>query len=160
MLAHLFVISTLTQHFFFKIEPQSLKTAEPDENWISAKQEELNQFEENKVWNLAPRPNHHQVIGTKWVHRNKLDEASIIFRKKTRLVAQRLNQEGGIDYDETFVFVARLEAIRTLLTFSCYNNFKLFQMDAKGTILYDCIKEKFISDDLPVLKVLIFQSYI
>mgnify|MGYP003703428811 CR=1 FL=1 len=82
--------------------------------------EELNQFERNKVWELVPKPKDHTIIGTKWIFRNKLDETGTIIRNKARLVAQGYNQEEGIDFDETFALVARLEAIRMLLAFTCY----------------------------------------
>ena len=75
-------------------------------------QEELNQFDKNKVWTLVSRPKHHPIIGTKWVFRNKMNEQDFITRNKARLVAKGYNQEEGIDYDETFALVTRLEAIR------------------------------------------------
>ena len=75
-------------------------------------QEELNQFERSEVWELVSRPQNQSVIGTRWVFRNKMDENGIIIRNKARLVAQGFNQEEGIDYEETFAHVARLEAIR------------------------------------------------
>ena len=98
-------------------------------------QEELNQFERNEFWELVPRPNYQSVIGTKWVYRNKMDENGIIIRNKARLVAQGYNQQEGIDYEETFAPVARLEAIRMLLAFSCHKNFILYQMDVKSAFL-------------------------
>ena len=82
-------------------------------------QEELNQFERNNVWTLVSRPKNYSIIGTKWVFRNKLDEHSNVIRNKARLVAKRYNQEEGIDFDETFAPVARLEAIRLLLAYAC-----------------------------------------
>ncbi|KAK6160393.1 hypothetical protein DH2020_003774 [Rehmannia glutinosa] len=88
-------------------------------------QEELNQFERNDVWELVPCPPSQTIIGTKWVFRNKLDD-----------------QEEGIDYDETFAPVARLEAIRILLAYSCFKNFKLYQMDVKSAFLYGIIQEE------------------
>ena len=94
--------------------------------------EELNQIERNKVWKLVPKPKNHTIIGTKWIFRNKLDENGIIVRNKTRLVFQGYNQEEGNDYDETFAPVARIEAIRILLAYASYTNFKLFQMDVKS----------------------------
>ena len=89
-------------------------------------QEELNQFERNNVWTIVCRPQDHPIIGTKWAYRNKLDENGNILRNKARLVAKGYNQQEGIDFDEIYVPVARLEAIRLLLAFSCYMDFKLF----------------------------------
>ena len=77
--------------------------------------EELNQFKRNEVWELVPMPNDQSVIGTKWVYRNKMDENGIIIRNKARLVAQGYNQQEGIDYEETFAPVARLEECYLLL---------------------------------------------
>ena len=91
-----------------------------------AMKEKLNQFERNNVWILVCRPIDHPIIGTKWVYRNKLDETRKIIRNKARLVAKGYNQQEGIDFDETYAPVARLEAIRLLLAFACYMDFKLF----------------------------------
>ena len=96
-------------------------------------QEELNQFERNKVQTLVPRPKNHPIIGAKRIFRNKMDEQAVITKNKARLVAKGYNQEEGIDYDETFALAVRLEAIRMILAFASYMDFKLFQMDVKST---------------------------
>ena len=121
--------------FISQIEPKKLNDAIIYENWVISMQEELNQFERYEVWELVPRPNDQSVIGTKWVYRNKMDENGIIIRNKERLVAQGYNQQEGIDYEETFAPVARLEAIRMLLAFACHKNFILYQMDVKNAFL-------------------------
>ncbi|GMJ08431.1 cysteine-rich RLK (RECEPTOR-like protein kinase) 8 [Hibiscus trionum] len=95
-------------------------------------QEELNQFERSNVWTLVDRPSNQSTIGTKWVFRNKLDESGNIVRNKARLVAQGYTQEEGIDFDETYAPVARMEAIRMFLAYACYHDFNLFQMDVKS----------------------------
>jgi hypothetical protein len=82
------------------------------------------------------------VIGTKWVFRNKLDEHGTIIRNKARLVAQGYRQEEGIDYDETFALVARLEAIRLFLAYASHKNFKVFQMDVKSAFLNGKLSEE------------------
>lgn len=87
-------------------------------------------------------PRDHRVIDTKWVFRNKLDENGVITRNKARLVAQGYNQEEGIDYEETYALVARLEAIRLFLAYVCFQNFKLFQMDVKSSFLNGHINEE------------------
>ena len=112
-------------------------------------QEELNQFERNEVWELVPRPNDESVIGTKCVYMNKMDENGIIIRKKARLVAQGYNQQEGIDYEETFAPVARLEAIRMLLAFACHKNFILYQMDVKSVFSNGFINEEVYVEQPP-----------
>ncbi len=128
--------------FVSQIEPKSLEEAEKDDNWMNAMQEELNQFERNEVWTLMKRPPNVSIIGTKWVYRNKLDEDGIVIRNKARLVAKGYNQEEGIDFDETFAPVARLEAIRLLLAYACFMDFKLYQMDVKSAFLNGYIMEE------------------
>ncbi|GKD18095.1 copia protein, partial [Tanacetum coccineum] len=82
------------------------------------------------------------IIRTKWVFRNKLDENGIVSQNKARLVAQGYNQQEGIDYDETYAPVARLESIRILLAYACALDFKLFQMDVKSAFLNSFINEE------------------
>ncbi|GJX80468.1 retrovirus-related pol polyprotein from transposon TNT 1-94 [Tanacetum coccineum] len=82
------------------------------------------------------------MIGTKWVFRNKLDENGIVSRNKARLVAQGYNQQEGIDYDEIYAPVVRLESIRILLAYACALDFKLFQMDVKSAFLNGFINEE------------------
>ena len=96
----------------------------------------------NNIWILVNRPIDHPIIGTKWVFRNKLNEKGQVIRNKARLVAKGYNQEEGIDFDETYVPVARLEAIRLLITFAFYMNFKLFQMDVKSVFLNGFISKE------------------
>ena len=103
--------------------------------------EELHQFERNKVWHLVPRPLNGSVIRTKWVYRNKINEEGKIVRNKARLVAKEYNQEFGIDFEESFAPVARLEVIRILLTYASSKGFQLQQMDVKNTFLHGYIKE-------------------
>ena len=95
-----------------KIEPRNVKEALTDEFWINAMQEELGQFKRNEVWELVPRPEGINVIGTKWVYKNKSDEQGVVTKNKARLVAQGYTQVEGVDFDETFSPVARLEFLR------------------------------------------------
>ncbi|KAK2435293.1 putative mitochondrial protein [Trifolium repens] len=94
------------------IEPKTTNEALSDDAWIVSMEEELNQFKRNDVWDLAPKPKHKNIIGTKWVYRNKLNEQGEVTRNKARLVAQAYSQQEGIDFTETYAPVARLEAIR------------------------------------------------
>ena len=135
--------------FVSMIEPKNIKEAIVDDNWIIAMQEELNQFERNNVWKLVEKPENYPIIGTKWVFRNKLDEHGIIIRNKARLVAKGYNQEEGIDYEETYAPVARLEAIRMLLAYASIMNFKLYQMDVKSAFLNGLIQEEVYVEQPP-----------
>jgi transposase InsO family protein len=128
--------------FVSLIEPKKVDEALKEPDWIIAMQSELNEFERNKVWTLKPRPKHQSVIGTRWVFRNKLDENGKVVRNKARLVAQGYNQEEGIDYEETFAPVARLEAIRILLAFASFMSIKLYQMDVKCAFLNGFLEEE------------------
>ena len=94
------------------------------------------------MWTLVPPSKDHPIIGTKWIFKNKLDEHGVITKNKARLVAQWYTQEEGIDYDETFAPVARLDSIRILLAFACYNDFVLQQMDVKRAFLNGDIEEE------------------
>ncbi|GJZ70869.1 putative ribonuclease H-like domain-containing protein [Tanacetum coccineum] len=127
----------LSQH-----EPKKISEALEDESWVDAMQEELLQFEIQKVWILVDLPYGKKAIGTKWVYRNKKDERGVVVRNKARLVAQGHRQEEGIDYDEVFAPVARLEAIRIFLAFASYMGFIVYQMDVKSAFLYGKINEE------------------
>ncbi|KAJ9539488.1 hypothetical protein OSB04_032221 [Centaurea solstitialis] len=105
-------------------------------------QEELTEFERNLVWILVRRPSKKTIIGLKRIFRNKLDEHGIVIRNKAHLVAQGYRQEEGIDYDETFAPVARLEAIRLFLAYAAYMKFQVFQMDVKSAFLNGKLTEE------------------
>nr|GEW29289.1 retrovirus-related Pol polyprotein from transposon TNT 1-94 [Tanacetum cinerariifolium] len=111
-------------------------------SWTIAMQEELNQFLANDVWELVPQHKNMTITGTKWVYRNKLEENGVVSQNKARLVAQGYNQQEGINYDETYAPVARLEYIRILLAYACALNFKLFQIDVKSAFLNGFINEE------------------
>nr|XP_009795078.1 PREDICTED: uncharacterized protein LOC104241824 [Nicotiana sylvestris] len=95
-----------------QIEPNKIEETLKDSNWMQAMQEELDQFDKNQIWKLIHKPESVSVIGTKWIFRNKLNEDGKVVRNKARLVAQGYSQQEGVDYDETFALVARLESIR------------------------------------------------
>src|ERR1044072_6114369 len=128
--------------FISKIEPKNIKEALSDEYWISVMQEELCQFKRNEVWNLVPRPEGINVIGTKWIFKNKSYESGTVTRNKARLVAQGYTQIEGVDFDETFGPVARLESIRLLLGVACLLKFRLYQMAVKSAFLNGYLNEE------------------
>ncbi|KAJ9543688.1 hypothetical protein OSB04_023395 [Centaurea solstitialis] len=128
--------------FLSQNEPKKVLDAMKDPSWIEAMQEELLQFVLQHVWDLVDLPKGHRVIGTKWIFRNKTDERGIVIKNKARLVAQGYTQEEGIDYDDVFAPVARIEAIRLFLAFASYKGFKVYQMDVKSAFLYGTIDEE------------------
>ncbi|KAD6796174.1 hypothetical protein E3N88_07070 [Mikania micrantha] len=128
--------------FVSQQEPKNYHTALKDNGWVEAMQLELLQFKKQQVWELVPSPQGKCAIGTKWVFRNKTDENGQIVKNKARLVVQGFSQEEGIDYDETFAPVARLEAIRLFLAYAALHTLKVFQMDVKSAFLYGKIKEE------------------
>ncbi|KAJ9564858.1 hypothetical protein OSB04_000824 [Centaurea solstitialis] len=129
-------------NFISENEPKEIDDALRDPAWVSAMQEELAEFIRNNVWLLVPRPRKRTIIGSKWIFQNKLDEIGTIIRNKARLMAQGYKQEEGIDYDETFAPVARLEAIRLFLAYAAHMNFKVFQMDIKNAFLNGKLNEE------------------
>ncbi|GKD34378.1 ribonuclease H-like domain, reverse transcriptase, RNA-dependent DNA polymerase, partial [Tanacetum coccineum] len=128
--------------FLSQEEPKKVSQALADESWVEAMQEELLQFKLQEVWVLCDLPDGKRVIGTKWVFRNKRDERGTIIKNKARLVAQGYRQEEGVDYDEVFAPVARIEAIRLFLAFASFMGFTVYQMDVKSAFLYGNITEE------------------
>jgi hypothetical protein len=111
-------------------------------------QEELNNFTRNEVCHLVPRPNKN-VLGTKWVFRNKQDEHGVVTRNKAQLVTEGYPQVEGLYFDETYAPVARLESICILLAYATYHGFKLYQMDVKSAFLNGPIKEEVYIEQPP-----------
>jgi hypothetical protein len=103
-------------------------------------QEELNNFKRNEVWFLVERSKQN-VVGTKWVFHNKQDEHGVVIRNKAQLIAKNYSQVEGLDFDEAFAPVAKLESIRLLLVYATHHGFKLYQMDIKSVFLNGSIKE-------------------
>nr|GEY59245.1 hypothetical protein [Tanacetum cinerariifolium] len=107
--------------FLSQLEPSSVANALADPDWVAAMQEEMQQF-------------YHQ--------QNKRDARGIVVHNKARLLAQGHRKEEGIDYDEVFTPVARIEAIRLFLAFASYMGFMVYQMDVKSAFLYGEIEEE------------------
>jgi hypothetical protein len=143
-------VAHFCEHYSFvsSIEPYRVEDALKDSDWVLAMQEELNNFTRNEVWHLVPRPNQN-VVGTKWVFRDKQDEHGVVTRNKARLVAKGYSQVEGLDFGETYAPVARLESIRILLAYATYHGFKLYQMDVKSAFLNGPIKEEVYVEQPP-----------
>ncbi|GJS76071.1 retrovirus-related pol polyprotein from transposon TNT 1-94 [Tanacetum coccineum] len=121
--------------FLTAVEPKMYKDALTQSCWIEVMQEELNEFERIEVWELVPRPDKVMVITLKWIYEVKLDELGSILKNKARLVDHGYCQEEGIDFEESFASVARLEAIRIFLAFAAHMNMVVYQMDVKTAFL-------------------------
>jgi hypothetical protein len=141
------------------IEPYRIEDALRDLDWVVAMQKELNNFMRNEVWHLVPRPNQN-VVGTKWVFHNKQDEHGVVTRNKARLVAKGYSQVEGLDFDETYAPVARLESIHILLAYATYHGFKLYQMDVKSAFLNGPIKEEVYVEQPPSFEDSEYPNYV
>nr|GEZ31662.1 retrovirus-related Pol polyprotein from transposon TNT 1-94 [Tanacetum cinerariifolium] len=123
--------------FLSSVEPTLTQSC-----WIEAMQEEVNEFERLKVWELVPRPDKVMVITLKWINKVKLEELGGILKKKARLVARGYRQEEGMDFEESFALVVRVEAIQIFLTYATHKNMVVYQMDVKTTFLNGNLREK------------------
>ncbi|GJW37193.1 retrovirus-related pol polyprotein from transposon TNT 1-94 [Tanacetum coccineum] len=110
--------------------------------FIEAMQEELHEFERLEVWELVPCPDKVMVITLKWIYKVKLDEIGGILKNKARLVARGYRQEEGIDFEESFALVARLDAIRIFLAYAAHMNMIVYQVDVKTTFLNGILCEE------------------
>ncbi|GKC63564.1 retrovirus-related pol polyprotein from transposon TNT 1-94, partial [Tanacetum coccineum] len=146
--------------FLSEIEPKKLIEALDEEGWVLAMTEELNQFVRNKLWTLVPKPYGKTIIRLKWLFRNKMDEEEVVTKNTNRLVSKGYKQEEGIDYDETFAPVARLEAIRIFLAYASYMGFTIFQMDVKSAFLNGKISEEVYVEQPPRLKSSEFPNHV
>jgi hypothetical protein len=112
--------------FLSMIEPKFFYEANKHDDWIRAMNEELDHIEKNNTWELVPRLEDKNVIGSKWVFNNKMNENGQVVRNKARLVCKGYAQVEGKYFDETFAQVARLESIIMFLAYSCHKNFKVY----------------------------------
>ncbi|GJY55996.1 retrovirus-related pol polyprotein from transposon TNT 1-94 [Tanacetum coccineum] len=123
------------------VEPKNVKEAMTDPAWIESMQEELLQFKRLDVWVLVPLPDNIKPLTLKWLFKNKHDEENTVIRNKSRLVVRGYRQEEGIDFEESFAPVARMEAIRIFLAYAAHKSFTVFQMDVKTAFLHGTLKE-------------------
>ncbi|GKA85402.1 retrovirus-related pol polyprotein from transposon TNT 1-94 [Tanacetum coccineum] len=139
------------------LEPKNIKEAMSDHSWIESMQDELHQFERLDVWELVARPDGKNIITVKWLWKNKSDAENIFIRNKSRLVAKGYKKEEGIDFEESFAPVARLEAVRMFVAFAAHKNITIFQMDVKTVFLNGPLKKEvyvsqpdgFVDPDFP-----------
>ncbi|GKE35362.1 retrovirus-related pol polyprotein from transposon TNT 1-94, partial [Tanacetum coccineum] len=123
------------------MEPKNVKEAMTDPAWIESMQEELLQFKRLDVWVLLPTLDNIKPHTLKWLFKNKHDEENTVIRNKTRLVMRGYHQEEGIDFEESFTLVARMEAIRIFLAYAAHKSFTVYQMVVKTAFLHGTLKE-------------------
>ncbi|KAI3708631.1 hypothetical protein L2E82_37937 [Cichorium intybus] len=135
--------------FISKVEPKNVKDIFDHSDWIEAMQLELEEFERNKVWRLIPKPANASLVGLKWVYRNKLDIEGNMVRNKARLVVKGYCQQEGIDYEEKFAPVARLESVWIFLAYAAHKNIDVYQMDVKYAFLNGDLEETVFVEQPP-----------
>nr|GEX02805.1 hypothetical protein [Tanacetum cinerariifolium] len=123
------------------IESKNVKEAMTDPVWIESMQEELLQFKRMDVWVLVPTPDNISPLTLKWIFKNKNDEENTVIQNKSGLVVRGYRQEEGLDFEESFALVARMEAIRIFLAYAAHKSFTVFQMDVKTAFLHGTLKE-------------------
>nr|GEY68155.1 retrovirus-related Pol polyprotein from transposon TNT 1-94 [Tanacetum cinerariifolium] len=134
----------------FALEPSSdasssrdnFKSAITKDCWFQAMQDEIHKFDRLQVWELVPQPDYFMIIAHKWIYKVKLDEYGDVLKKKARLVAKGTRQDEGIDFEESFAPVARIEAIRIFVTNAASKNMTIYQMDLKTTFFNGELKEE------------------
>nr|GEW89578.1 hypothetical protein [Tanacetum cinerariifolium] len=122
-------------------QQQNVKEAMTDPAWIDSMQEEFLQFKRLDVWVLVPTPDNISPLTLKWLFKNKHDKEQTVIQNKSRLVVRGYRQEEGIDFEESFAPVARMEAIRIFLAYAAHKSFYVFQMDVKTAFLHGSLKE-------------------
>ncbi|GJY30526.1 retrovirus-related pol polyprotein from transposon TNT 1-94 [Tanacetum coccineum] len=127
--------------FLTSVEPKNYKDALTQACWIEAMQEEFHEFNHLEVWVLVPRPDKVMIIILKWIYKVKLNEMRGILKNKARLVARGYRQEEGIDFEESFAPVARLDVIQIFLAYAAHMNMIVYQINVKTAF---CVK-KFMS---------------
>ncbi|GKE10066.1 retrovirus-related pol polyprotein from transposon TNT 1-94 [Tanacetum coccineum] len=125
-----------------KVEPKNFTSAVTEDCWFQAMQEEIHEFDRLDVWELVPPPDSAMIIALKWIYKVKLDEYGDVLKNKARLVAKGFRQEEGLDFEESFAPVARLEAIRIFIANAASKNMTVYQMDVKTAFLNGELKEE------------------
>nr|GEW57471.1 retrovirus-related Pol polyprotein from transposon TNT 1-94 [Tanacetum cinerariifolium] len=125
-----------------KVEPKNFKSAITKDCWFQAMQDEIHEFDRLQVWELVPQLDCVMIIALKWIYKVKLDEYGDVLKNKARLVAKGYRQEEGIDFEESFAPVARIEAIRIFIANATSRNMTIYQMDVKTAFLNGELKEE------------------
>ncbi|GJU35171.1 retrovirus-related pol polyprotein from transposon TNT 1-94 [Tanacetum coccineum] len=125
-----------------KVKPKNFKSVVTEDGWFEAMQDEIHEFDQLQVWELVPPLDYAIIIALKWIYKMKLDEHGDVLKNKAQLVAKGYRQDEGIDFEESFAPVARLEAIRIFIANAASKNMTVYQMDVKTAFLNDELKEE------------------
>ncbi|KAM1262144.1 hypothetical protein ACFX2G_027916 [Malus domestica] len=124
------------------MEPEKFEEAAKDEAWMKGMKDELSMIEKNATLDMVNIPSDKPIIGVKWVFKTKLNLDGTVQKHKARLVAKGYAQKPGVDYNETFAPVARLDTIRTLIALAAQKSWKLYQLDVKSAFLNGVLEEE------------------
>ncbi|KAA0033891.1 integrase [Cucumis melo var. makuwa] len=120
----------------------SSSTTIQDEKWKIALDQEIDAIRRNETWELMELPTNKRALGVKWVYRTKLKLDGNVEKYKARLVVKCYKQKYGVDYEEIFAIVTRIETIRLILSLAAQNGWKVYQMDVKSAFLNGHLKEE------------------
>ncbi|GJR05092.1 retrovirus-related pol polyprotein from transposon TNT 1-94 [Tanacetum coccineum] len=123
-------------------KPKNVKSAMDEACWFEAIQEGIYEFDRLQIWELVPKPDCVMIIALKWIYKVKLDEYGDVLKNKARLVAKGYRQEEGIDFEESFAPVARIEAIRIFIANATSKSMVIYQMDVKTAFLNGELKQE------------------
>jgi hypothetical protein len=142
-------VLTATLNFTMTDEPASFKEAEHQESWWAAMHKEMQAIEDNQTLEVATLTSRHRAIGLKWVFKVKRDEVGKVMHHKARQVVKGYVQRVGIDFDEVFAPIARLESVRMLVELAAHERWQVRHMDVKSAFLNDVIKEEVYVQQAP-----------
>ncbi|GLT87811.1 hypothetical protein SLE2022_058710 [Rubroshorea leprosula] len=138
-------------HFalFVDCDPLTYEEAVKEEKWQKAMAEEIGSIERNQTWELTNLPKGHKTIGVKWIYKTKLKENGAVDKFKAHLVAKGYKQEFGIDYQEVFAPVARMDTIRLVIALAAQNSWSIYQLDVKSAFFHGNLQEQVFIDQPP-----------
>ena len=122
--------------------PTSVQEALKDENWIRAMNEEMSALERNETWEIVERPKDKKAVGCRWIYTVKYKSDGTLDRYKARLVAKGYTQTYGIDYEETFAPVAKMNTVRIILSLAAHFGWAMHQFDVKNAFLHGSLEEE------------------
>ncbi|GLT50492.1 hypothetical protein SLA2020_239750 [Shorea laevis] len=138
-------------HFalFADCDPLTYEEAVKEEKWQKAMAKEIGSIERNQTWELTDLLEGHKTIGVKWIYKTKLKENGEVDKFKARLVAKGYKQEFGIDYQEVFAPVVRMDTIRLVIALVAQNSWPIYQLDVKSAFLHGNLQEQVFIDQPP-----------